>query len=226
MMNPEAAAVPAHEAVSLGQKIAESLHIRIVFNAHLFGFTIPVSETVVISWVAMAILIVFSFFATRNMKEVPRGLQSYAEMFVEFIGKFCKDNIGHDGAKFMPFIGTVALFLVTVNLLPMISPVGGFGFEPFFRIAPPAKDINFTAAFGMTTIVIVLVAAIIKRGFVGWLKTLISPVPFMLPFKLLEYIVRPVSLSLRLFGNILGAFILMQLVETLLPVGLPPIVGL
>ncbi|MEI6389434.1 MAG: F0F1 ATP synthase subunit A, partial [Spirochaetota bacterium] len=152
--------------------------------------------------------------------------QAAVEFVVSFIDDFVGQNMGHHGKAWAPYIATLGLFLLTANLLCMLTPVGGFGFEPPFVIKPLTRDINVTAGLAVMIIVTVLVAGFRKRGILGWLKHLLKPVPFMLPFNLLEYGIRPLSLSLRLFGNILGAFVLMRLIEMVMPVFLPPIFGL
>jgi F-type H+-transporting ATPase subunit a len=108
----------------------------------------------------------------------------------------------------------------------MVSPVGGFGRSALFELKPPTRDINMTAALAIMTILIVIVAGFKKRGFKGWFKHLAEPMPMMVPFNLMEYIIKPMSLALRLFGNILGAFIIMQLIEAVAPIGIPPVFSL
>lgn len=217
----------AHEgAMTIGQRVNEAIAIKVLFNIKVFGLTIPISDTVLATWIVMAILVVFSLFATRKLREVPSGLQVFVEYLMDFAEKFTKENMGHNGPNFIPYLGTVFLFLCTANLLPMLTPVGGFGFEPAFTIKPLTRDINITAAFAIVTMIVVIYANFRYKGPVGFAKSFVKPMPFMLPFNALEYIIKPVSLALRLFGNILGAFIIMQLIEIVMPVGLPPILGL
>jgi F-type H+-transporting ATPase subunit a len=213
-------------ALSLGEKITAAISIQTVFTIEAFGLSIPISETVVWTWIIMALLIVFSYAATRKLRAVPRGAQLVAEAGVEFFENFVIGVMGPKGSHFIPFLGTLALYLVTANLLPMLTPIGGFGFEPLFEIKPIMRDINITAALAVIVIVVVLFSSIAKRGPVGWFRSLFKPVAFMLPFNILEYAIRPVSLALRLFGNILGAFIIMRLIEAMIPVGIPPVAGL
>jgi F-type H+-transporting ATPase subunit a len=122
------------------------------------------------------------------------------------------------------------LFLVFVNILPALSPMSvsfaGHSYTPMFVIKPPARDINFTAALAILTILMVIIGGFKARGIKGWAKNLLHPVPMMLPFNLLEYIIRPTSLCLRLFGNILGGFVILRLIEAVLPLALPPILSL
>jgi F-type H+-transporting ATPase subunit a len=217
---------PTETTLSLGEKITAAISIRTVFTIDAFGVSIPISETVLWTWIIMVLLIALSLAATRNMREVPRGAQLAAETAVEFFENFVTSVAGPAGSRFVPFLGTLALYLCVANLIPMLTPVGGFGFEPLFEIKPIMRDINITAALAVTVIVAVLFSSIVTRGLGGWFRSLFKPVAFMLPFNILEYAIRPVSLALRLFGNILGAFIIMRLIEAMVPVGIPPLAGL
>ena len=189
-----------------------------LFGQELNG--IDINETVLVSWIVMAILIITSSLLTRTLKEVPKGPQVFLEAIIEFLNNFSESYFGKRAGVYGPYIGTVFLFLFLANIIPAISPlsISAFHIEPPFSIKPPARDINFTAAFALVTIFIVLFGGMRARGIKGWAKNLLHPVPLMLPFNLLEYIIRPLSLCLRLFGNILGGFIIMLLVELALPV--------
>ncbi|MDR1899896.1 MAG: F0F1 ATP synthase subunit A [Treponema sp.] len=210
--------------------IKESLEeFRIIFSVPLpgplriFGFTlnaIDVNETVLISWVVMVILIAGSLLLTRRLKIIPRGPQVFLEWGVEFLNRFSADHFGRRAKTYGPYMGTVFLFLLFANIIPAFSPLSIplLGLEPPFAIKPPTRDINLTAALSIVSILMVFFGGLRARGPVGWVKNLLKPVPMMLPFNLLEYIIRPLSLCLRLFGNILGGFIIMLLVEKALPV--------
>jgi F-type H+-transporting ATPase subunit a len=182
--------------------------------------SIDINETVFISWVAMAILIIGSLLLTRKLKEAPRGGQVFLEWAVEFLNSFSKEHFGRRAKVYGPYVGTVFLFLLVANIIPVLSPlsIGLFHLEPPFTIKPPTRDINLTAALAAISILMVLIGGIRARGLKGWSINLLHPVPMMLPFNLLEYIIRPMSLCLRLFGNILGGFIIMLLIEQALPI--------
>lgn len=216
----------AVETVSIGEKIKHALAFKTVFTIHAGAVSIPVSETVITTWIVMAILIVGSLMLTRRMVLVPKGSQVFLETFVDFLNKFFKDQIGHHWKFFAPYLGTVALFLGVADMISFISPIAGFGFEPPFLLKPPTRDINVTAALAIMTIVIVLFSGIAFKGVRGWLKSFLAPAPFMLPFNILEYAIKPLSLCLRLFGNILGAFIIMELIGLFVPLFFPPIIGM
>jgi len=207
-----------------------ALEIKTIFTITLFGYNIPITETVIVSWIVMLILIVGSLLLTRKLKEVPTGAQTILETGVEFLNNFAKTRFG-PFAKFLgPYMGSLFLFILISNLIPVVSlvEVKAFGreFVPPFMFRPPTKDINVTAAFAVITILLVLVCGFAARGFVGWFKNLLNPVPLMLPFNLMDYGTRLLSLSLRLFGNMLGGFVLMSMIEGALALALPVVPSL
>jgi F-type H+-transporting ATPase subunit a len=216
--------------MNLGQEIDEALKFVEVLKLNVFGIPIVINETLIISWVVMAILIIGSFVLTRRLKTIPRGAQALLEAAVEFLNNFSRQQFGKRAKVYGPYIGTVFLFLLLANIIPVLSPIGisfgGHHFKPLFTIKPPARDINFTAALSLITILMVFFGGLRARGVKGWAKNLLHPVPMMLPFNLMEYVIRPLSLCLRLFGNILGGFIIMRLLEAVVPVGVPPLLSL
>ncbi len=216
----------AHQAMSISEKITEGMGIKTVFTIHAFGYDVPVSDTVISTWIVMAIIILAAFLLTRRMREIPKKPQLLLEAFIGFMRDFVTEKAGHHGKDFLPFLGTIFIFLIVSNLAPMLTPVGGFGFEPVFVIKPLTRDINVTAAMAAIVIVTVFLSSIVYKGPKGYLKSLVSPIPIMLPFNLMEYAIKPMSLCLRLFGNILGAYIIMLLIEAVVPIAVPPIAGL
>lgn len=215
-----------HESLTLGERIKEALAFKTLFTVNVGSLSIPVTETVVTTWIVMVILIAGAFLLTRKMKTVPEGPQVFVEALVGFLNNFMKEQIGHNWRYFAPYVGTVALFLGVANMISFISPIAGFGFEPPFMLKPPTRDINVTAALAVMTIVIVLFSSIAFKGVLGWLKSFLKPAPFMLPFNILEYAIKPLSLCLRLYGNILGAFIIMELIGMFVPIFVPPVIGM
>jgi F-type H+-transporting ATPase subunit a len=129
--------------------------------------------------------------------------------------------LGWYGRVFRDYIGTVFIFILLMNLIPVISPVSGFGFTAPFEIKMPTRDINVTAALAIVTILMCIVTGIVTLGLKGWLKTFIEPMPFMLPFNILDYVTKPLSLALRLFGNMLACLVIIALIEAIFPLFLP-----
>jgi F-type H+-transporting ATPase subunit a len=107
-------------------------------------------------------------------------------------------------------------------------PLKAFGhvFTPPFEIHPPTKDINVTASLAVISITLVIVCGLSARGLGGWLKRFLYPLPVMLPFNIMDYGTRLISLALRLFGNILGGFVLMSIIERAIPIALPVVASL
>ena len=208
----------------------EALEIKTIFTVRLFGYALPITETVVVSWGVMAILIIASLLLTRRLREVPRGAQTILETAVEFLNKFSKEQFGPLAKSLGPYIGTLFLFLAVANVIGVLTPIEikAFGreFTPPFMVRPPTRDINVTAALAVLSILLVIVCGIKARGGRGWLGHFLHPLPMMLPFNIMEYASRTLSLALRLFGNILGGFVLMHLIEGLIPVALPMVLAL
>lgn len=182
-------------------------------------FDIPVTNVVIMSWIAMAVIIIWALLATRKMRLVPTGLQNSAEIVVETINNFTESFMGERGKSFAAYVGTVGLFLAISNTLGALF----MGELTHGLVAPPTRELGVTVALALMTIIIAIGAGIYVKGIKGFVKRLFQPLPFLLPFNLLEFITKPLSLSMRLFGNILGAYILMELLFTSLPWGIPSI---
>ena len=208
----------------------EGLEIVTVFTVNIAEYTIPITETVIVSWAVMVILIILSLLITRKLNEIPTGPQAILEAAVEFLNKFAKNQFGPFAKYLGPYIGTLFLFMFMATVIGVISPVEvhsfGLEFTPPFSIKPPTSNINVTASLALIFILLVLVTGFAARGVGGWFRHLLHPVPLMLPFNIMEYGARLLSLSLRLFGNVLGSFVMMHLIIGLFPLVLPMILAL
>lgn len=194
-----------------------------LFSINLFGLTIPISDSIVVMWMVMAVLITLAIVFTRNLKTVPEGKQNVVELVVGTINDLIKSNIGNHWKDFAPYFGTIILFLVFANTAGIFSilPTGEelyklthiefFESLPHFAIIPPTKDLNVTAAMALMTVSLVMISGIKYKGLLGWLKSFLKPSPVMLPFHILDYGTRTVSLSLRLFGNMLAGYIVVEM---------------
>ena len=198
----------------LARSLLEELNVETVFTIPLFG-GIPVSESVVVTWIAMAVLIVIAFLLGRNLKvRNPGKRQQIAELIVLKLDAFTKMTLGEEATEYSTYMAVVLLFIGFVNL------IGVFGFKP------PTKDLNVPAALALMSIVLVEVAGIRAHGTGGWLKGFAKPMAILTPINILEIFLRPLSLCMRLFGNVLGAFVIMELVKLVVPVGVPAILSL
>lgn len=186
---------------------------KILFNIPIFG-GIPVTDTIVVSWFIVAFLGLLFWLGGRKLKNIPDGLQNVLEIVLDFISSFVTDVTGPKGEVIIPYIGTVAMYLVVANV------IGAFG------ISPPTRDINIAASLAVLTMVYVIYSSIRARGFKGWLKSFTEPLSIILPFKILDIFTRPLSLAVRLFGNIMAGFIIMELVKGFVPVIVPSFLSL
>jgi len=197
--------------------VFEKMNRRVIFQLSLFGYELEIGNTILISWIIMAILIILSHVVTNRMSsKQPGKLQIVAEMFVGFVNNICKESIGQHYKAYVPYIGTLLLYIGLSNTITV------FNFIPGIEMYPPTKDINVTAALALISILIVLYSGFRRKGFIGWAKSLADPMPLMIPFKLMEYGTKPLSLCLRLFGNVVASFIIMELLLSFAPyVGAP-----
>ena len=125
----------------------EALEIKTVFTLTLFGFPVPITETVIISWAVMLILVVASLVLTRKLKIIPSGPQAVLEAGVEFLNNFAKNQFGSFAKYLGPYMGSLFLFLLVANIIPVLSPpeLKAFGreFIPPFPESPEAPRERF-----------------------------------------------------------------------------------
>ncbi|MCC8064707.1 MAG: F0F1 ATP synthase subunit A [Clostridiales bacterium] len=197
--------------MSIAEKVMEELNCETVFS--IGG--IDILESTVVTWIIMAVLLLGSFLLTRNLKV--RNIskrQAAVEFCVTKLEDIVTDMVGEEGRSYVPYLITVLLYIGFANL------IGIFGFKP------PTKDLNVTIALAVMSIILVQVASIRARGTKGWLHSFLEPVPVVVPFNILDLITRPLSLCMRLFGNVLGAFVIMELIEAVVPAVFPMIASL
>lgn len=190
------------------EALLEGISNQISFTIPLFG-GIPVPQSLAITWGIMVLLVAASILCTRKLSMVPGKPQLVLELFVGFINDFAKNNLGEHWRPYAPYLGTVALYIACANM------AGVFGFTP------PTKDLNVTAALSLMSVAMVYGASLRSKGLRGGLHKFIEPVPILLPINLLEVGIRPLSLCMRLFGNVLGSFIIMELIKTVVPAIVP-----
>ncbi|AIS51826.1 ATP synthase F0 subcomplex A subunit [Thermoanaerobacter kivui] len=184
----------------------------VVFTIPLFG-GIPVTMTVVVEWIIMAVLIIASLIVTKGWKLVPEGTQTVVEVAIDSFNKFVENSLGNHWKEYAPYLGTVALFLIVANT------IGIFGFPP------PTKDLSTTSALAIMSITTVIIASIRARGIKGFAKSFFkSPIDFFI--QMLDLFTRPLSLAARLFGNILAATTIMELISKAVPIVVPAVFSL
>ena len=165
------------------------------------GFKI--STTVTTSWIIMAALIIASYFLTRNLKKVPTSkVQIFLEFAVTSLKNLVTTTMGDKAVKQMPdmiyYIGSLFLFFACSNL------IGLLGFRS------PTTDLDTTLAWAIITFCMIYYAGVKFHG-LKYFKGLLEPIPFLLPLNIIGEVAKPISLSFRPFGNILGGAVIMAL---------------
>ena len=187
----------------------EELQCKTVFTIPVFG-GIPVAESVAVTWVIMAVLLILSLVLVRNLSvENPGRVQLFLESSIGFLRDFFVDLVGEEGKGYVPYLISTAIFIGAANLIGIVGFV------------PPTKDLNMTAALAIISIAVIEYAGFHKKGAKGFLKSFAEPVAIILPINILEVFIRPVSLCMRLFGNVLGSFVVMELIKLVVPLFVP-----
>ncbi len=171
--------------------------------------------SVVVTWIILAVVIILVLFLTRDFKvhNISKR-QAAVEAIVMWLRNLISSIIGEEAAGYTDYIVTVLVFIALSNM------IGLFGFTP------PTMDLNVTLALSIMSIVLVEAAGIISKGPGGWLKSFAEPMPVIAPMNILELVIRPLSLCMRLFGNILGATVIMELIKHVVPIILPAALSL
>ena len=163
-----------------------------------------ISETVIVSWLIIAALALVSYFLTRNLKKVPTTKrQIFLEYAVGILYDMVNNTMGEKVVKKMPnlvpYIGSLFLFFACSNL------IGLLGFRS------PTTDIDTTLAWALITFFMIYFTGIKFNG-LAYFKGLLEPLPFLLPLNIIGEIAKPISLTFRPFGNILGGAVIMALI--------------
>ena len=165
------------------------------------------------TWFVMALLALFSFLATRRMSILPGRFQNVMEVIIGGFDSLVTETMGHEGRRFFPLIATLGIYILTSNLLGLIP-----GFES------PTANLNTTVSMAIVVFVMTHIVGIKVHG-IKYVKQFLGPVwwltPIMLPIELVSHISRPISLSFRLFGNIMGEDLVLAVVLLLVPLLLP-----
>jgi F-type H+-transporting ATPase subunit a len=177
-----------------------------VIKFYYCAFTV---DTLVSSALAIAVTLGIAFYvASRLNPRTPGKLQMVLEFLVGYTRGLIGDTVGKDVSFILPIAATIGLYILVANWLDFLP----LGFTPLLK--PANADLNQTLAMALTVFVIVVGYSIRERGLLGYLKHFMRP-PFP-PLTIVEEIVKPVTLSLRLFGNIFAGLLMVYLI-TLIP---------
>lgn len=171
----------------------------------IFGMEIIVPDTIVNMWIVTILLIIFAFIVNSRIKkanvdEVPSNFLNVVELIVEAIENLVKSTMGPQNIKFASYILTLALFLAVANLFGLL----GF--------SPPTSDYSVTFSLALITFVLTQIWKFRNsRGLGGYLKSFTEPMVFLTPLNVIGELANPISLSFRLFGNVMSGGIIMAL---------------
>ena len=171
---------------------------------------VGIHESVIVTLFISILLLVLGLVLISGFRvENPSRRQLAVESFVLWLQKFFEGPLSPKGKRYAPYMMTIACYVALANIFYV------------FGIKPPTKDLTVTAALAVMSIVLVQMAGIQTKGVKGWLHSFLEPMPAMLPMNILELFIKPVSLCMRLFGNVLGAFIIMCMIEGLVRIIVP-----
>lgn len=178
-----------------------------VFSYELFGQTVWITTTHICLLIVILMLSIFAIAAGTVMKRatlVPGTFQNIVEMIVEMLDGMVSGTLGKHASKFANYIGTVFIFIFISNISGLLG------------LRPPTADYGVTLPLGIATFVIVFFNKIKYQKVSGFLKGLCDPWPFWAPINIIGDVAVPISLSLRLFANVLSGTVMLALVYALL----------
>ena len=169
-----------------------------------------IPQHILYTWLVMIILIVLGWLGTRRLSLVPRGIQNFLEVFIGGIEDFVVENMGENGRKVFPLLMCIFMFILFSNFIGLVPGCNA-----------PTANLNTNAAMAISVFIFYNLIGIKQHG-VKYIKHFTGPIPLlaplMLPIELLSHVARPLSLTVRLFGNIFGEELVLLLFFFLLPV--------
>ena len=181
----------------------------------LFGI-LDVTGEVVTMWIMLLVITLLSLIVKKNLKERPGKLQNIIETGVEYLDNFFSDILGKKKArKYFTFLASLFVFIIFSNYSGMIPGVGLTDY-----VKAPTASLSVTAALGVMTFIFLQVSGI-RHNAKHYFKHFVTPMFFMLPLLLLDEIIKPASLALRLYGNIFGEEMVTEELYHIFPIGAP-----
>ncbi len=182
-------------------------------HSFLYLGWIPVPPHVTYAWLVMIFLAVVSFLATRRMDLYPNKVQNVMEVIISTLDNLLLETMGPHGKVYFPLIATLGLYILTSNLIGLIP-----GFES------PTSNLNTTVSMALCVFVMTHIVGVKIHG-LKYFKQFMGPVwwltPLMMPIEIVSHLSRPLSLSVRLFGNIQGGHIVLAVLFILVPLLVP-----
>jgi len=213
------------------------MHVGVAAEKIFTVFSWPVSNTVLTAWIAIILLSVLAFMATRNMKRVPSGLQNFFEWVIESLFGIAEEFMG-DRKKtiiFFPLLATLFIFIIATNWLGLLPGFGSIGWHEGEEFVPLLRstnaDMNTTLMLAVVSVVSIQIGGIMALGFFKyWNKfiTFKNPMAFFIGLiELVSEAAKLISFSFRLFGAVFAGEVLLTVIASLAPYLLPlPFYGL
>lgn len=181
---------------------------------NILGGEVFIPDTIINTYIVVILLSVFAIYVNRKLKkakpdEKPTGILNFIELFVEGIESLVSSTMGPKNIGFAPYIGTLAMYLAVANLFGLLG------------LTPPTSDFSVTFALALITFGMTQYYGAKANGIGGYLKGFAEPFWPMIPLNVIGELANPVSLSFRLFGNILSGVIIMGLLYGALGVVAP-----
>nr|YP_009240337.1 ATP synthase CF0 A chain [Gymnochlora stellata]BAU62471.1 ATP synthase CF0 A chain [Gymnochlora stellata] len=180
-------------------------------------------QVLLMSWFVITMIMFLTLsFSLSDLKRIPvaKSAQNFAEYVTEFIVDLAKTQVGiHDYKEWVPFLGTIFLFIFVSNWSGALIPWKIIEL-PSGELAAPTNDINTTVALALLTSISYFYAGLKKKG-ISYFGRYVQPVAFLLPINVLEDFTKPLSLSFRLFGNILADELVVAVLVSLVPLFIP-----
>jgi F-type H+-transporting ATPase subunit a len=175
---------------------------------------VNINATIVYTWGVMAALVFLAWLATRRLTVGPNisRWQHFFESLLTYVQQHIREIIGPETGRYLPFIGTLYLFIAFSNLMVIVPGV-----------RPPTGSLSTTAALALSVFIAVPIYTIAQQGVGGYLKHYVKPTPFMLPFHILGELTRTLTLAVRLFGSIMSEFMIAAALLSIIPFVLPVI---
>ena len=181
----------------------------------LFGI-LDITGEVIAMWIMLFVLALISFIVKKNLKERPGKFQNIIETGVEYLDNFFSDILGKKKSrKYFTFLASLFIFIIFSNYSGMIPGVGLTDY-----VKAPTASLSVTAALGVMTFVFLQVSGI-RHNAKHYFTHFVKPMFFMLPLLLLDEIIKPASLALRLYGNIFGEEMVTEELYHIFPIGVP-----
>ncbi len=180
---------------------------KVLWIVKVGGVDVWITETIFNTWIIMGFLFVFALFVRlklNSFKKVPSGFQNFIELAVESMHNFTAGTMGEEYAYFGNYFFGLFIFILCANLSGLVY------------LRPPTADLATTLPFALTTVFLLHYMGIVK-GKKQYFKAYLEPMPLFLPLNIIGELARPISLSFRMFGNILGGAIMLGLVYAMFP---------